>query len=221
MKTRRIRTILFQGDSITDCGRVRDLQDEENNLKAMGLGYPKFIGAKLLTDYPTHEYSFYNRGISGNRVVDLYARWKVDCLNIKPDLVSILVGVNDTWHDKDSSNGVEPDRYEVMYRMLLEWTQWVLPETIIVLCEPFVLNCGVVREGWIPEMDARRMIVRSLAKDFNCPFIPFQSMFNEVSTTAPAEFWAQDGVHPSLAGHNKMAEFWLEHIKLDQDDSFI
>ena len=129
--------ILFQGDSITDAGRARDAALPANT--GLGLGYPHLIAGRLLSQCPKRGYQFFNRGIGGNRVVDLYARWKVDALNMRPDLISILIGVNDTWHEFGSRNGVEVDRYATVYRMLLEWTRKELPQTKLVICEPFVL----------------------------------------------------------------------------------
>lgn len=208
------KKILFQGDSITDCGRNREFQDEANNNQAMGLGYPKMIAAQLLSQYPVENLYFFNRGDSGNRVVDLYARWKVDCLNSKPDLLSILIGVNDTWHGMNEKrpNGVEPERYETIYRMLLEWTKQELHQIQLVICEPFVLKCGVVEDAWITEMDIRRSITKKLAKEFDAIYIPFQNMFDQAVAEAPAEYWAKDGVHPTLAGHQRMADLWLSTV---------
>ena len=133
------KVILFQGDSITDAGRNREQQGVVNGpYGGTGYGYPLFASARLLADQPQAGLQFYNLGISGNRVVDLYARWKIDALNIKPDILSILIGVNDTWHEKARQNGVEVPRYEMIFRMLLEWTKKELPETKLVLMEPFV-----------------------------------------------------------------------------------
>lgn len=208
--------ILFQGDSITDCGRNRDLCGESNSAPALGMGYPKIISASLLSHQPADNLSFYNRGISGNRIVDLYARWKIDCLNLKPDVLSILIGVNDTWHGKNENNpnGVGTERYEQFFRMMLEWTMLELSQVQLILCEPFVLRCGVVTDDWVAEMDERRRIVKKMAHEFDALFIPFQDMFDRAVEEAPAEYWAHDGVHPTLAGHCRMSEFWLEKAGL-------
>ncbi len=135
--------ILFQGDSITDCDR------RSTTPEGLGAGYVA-EAAKAL-DPATIE--VINRGISGKRVEDLYARWKPDALHLRPDVISILIGVNDTWHEFLGGNGVEVDRYASIYRLLLEWTKDVLPDVRLVLCEPFVLPCGVVGEGWRDEID--------------------------------------------------------------------
>ena len=197
--------ILFQGDSITDCDRRRDTDAAEVRRPELGRGYVAIIASKL------QGWEALNRGISGNRVVDLYARWKPDALHLKPDAISILIGVNDTWHEFRSRNGVEVPRYNVIYRMLLEWTRTVLPEVKLILCEPFVLPCGVVGPGWREEIDERRRVVKSLAEEFGTAFVPFQEAFDHALAGHPAEYWAADGVHPTPAGHDLMAACWLQH----------
>lgn len=119
--------ILFQGDSITDAKRNRDIP-QANFGQALGVGYCNYVAARLLRERPGDNLQFYNRGVSGDRIVDLYARWKVDAINLKPDVISLLVGVNDTWHEFSHHNGVEVDRYEVVYRMLLAYTKQQLPD---------------------------------------------------------------------------------------------
>jgi lysophospholipase L1-like esterase len=205
-------TILFQGDSITDCGRNREAGSTPNNLEGLGRGYALMAAAELLITRPADGLRAFNRGISGNRVVDLYARIQGDILNLKPDLLSILIGVNDTWHGKnpDWSNGVAIPKYERIYRDLLNEVSEALPTVKFVLCEPFVLRCGVVRDDWVEEIDERRAVVAKLAKEFGAVLVPFQSMFDEAVNLAPSEYWAADGVHPSAAGHLLMAKCWLE-----------
>jgi lysophospholipase L1-like esterase len=203
-------TVLFQGDSITDCGRNREII--EPNL-AMGEGYAMLTASKLLAAYPEKEIKCYNRGISGNRVVDLYARWKIDALNLKPDVISILIGVNDTWHEFGSNNGVEVPRYARVYHELLSWTKEALPDVKLILCEPFVLTFGAVGEDWVPEINERREVVRKLAKEFDTVFIPFQSIFDKAVKKAAPEYWLRDGVHPAYAGHELMSQAWLDATK--------
>lgn len=205
-------TILFQGDSITDCGRSREAAAAPNDLLGLGQGYAMMAAAELLSTRPADCLRVFNRGVSGNRVVDLYARIQGDILNLKPDVLSILIGVNDTWHGKnpDWSNGVAIPKYERIYRDLLNEVREALPNVKFVLCEPFVLRCGVVRDDWVGEIDGRRAAVAKLAKEFGAVLVPFQSMFDEAINQAPPEHWAADGVHPSAAGHLLMAKCWLE-----------
>lgn len=198
--------LLFQGDSITDAGRERE---EGGSGDPLGSGYPSFLAHRLAAK---PSYRVLNRGISGNRVVDLYARWKPDALHLKPDLISILVGVNDTWHEKNNGNGVEVDRYAQIYRLLLEWTRRVLPDVRLVLCEPFVLPCGVIEPDWRTEIDERRAVVAELARDFDARLVPFQREFDEALAEHSADYWAKDGVHPTPAGHELMASCWLRHV---------
>jgi len=199
--------ILFQGDSITDAGRNRE---DAGNL---GYGYVVMVAGNLMERYAGQSISVCNRGISGNRVVDLYARWKIDAINLKPDIISILIGVNDTWHEFACQNGVEVERYEMVYRQLLDYTLKNLPAVQLVLCEPFVVPCGVVTSEWIKEIDQRRQVVRTLAKEYKTLFVPFQELFNDCLKKAPAEYWCADGVHPTSAGHHAMAQAWIKAVE--------
>ena len=202
------KTIVFQGDSITDAGRDYDLKLPAN--KGMGIGYPFLVMAQLRASEPEKDWQIYNRGISGHQIVDLYARWKRDALNLKPDILSILIGVNDTWHEDINQNGVEVPRYAQFYRMLLEWTRQVLPETKLVLMAPFVLPFGAVQPHWLPEMDARIAVVKKMAEEFKTVFIPTQTILNDALKKAPQEYWLRDGVHPTSAGHMLLAQAWIE-----------
>jgi lysophospholipase L1-like esterase len=206
--------ILFQGDSITDCGRFRDAEDTANHLGALGSGYAMMAAANLLAGMPAADLQCYNRGISGNRVVDLYARIRKDIINLKPNVLSILIGVNDTWHEFafPGKNGVPVPKYQRVYREMLEEVREQLPEVQLVLCEPFVLRCGVVTDDWIGEIDQRCEVVARLAQEFDAVLVPFQSMFNEAVKSAPPAYWAEDGVHPSAAGHQLMAQTWLSSV---------
>lgn len=199
-------TILFQGDSITDCGRARENIPVNGGL---GIGYANAIAAQLLATRPADGLTFLNRGISGNRIVDLYSRIKCDVINLKPDVLSVLIGVNDTWHEFGSQNGVDVPKYERVYRDFLKEVRDALPGVHFVLCEPFVLSCGVVTKDWVAEMDRRRAVVRKLAAEFAAVFVPFQGMFDAALKEAPPEYWARDGVHPTIAGHYRMAQAWL------------
>ncbi len=205
------KLILFQGDSVTDCGRSR--ADNLLDNQGLGEGYPMLVSAMLNGDEPGAGYKIINRGISGNRVVDLYARWKIDALNLKPEILSILIGVNDTWHEKGCGNGVEVPRYEKVYRELLTWTKEALPDCKIVLCEPFVLQFGAVGEDWLPEMAERGAIVKKLAAEFGAVFVPFQTVVRDAAAISKPELILADGVHPRLAGHQIMAKAWIKEVK--------
>lgn len=201
--------VLFQGDSITDCGRSRDVNGFNTGL---GTGYALMIAAQLLSSRPADGLRFSNRGISGNRIVDLYARIKADVVNLKPDVLSVLIGVNDTWHEFGNGNGVAVPKYERVFREFLGETRESLPHARFVLCEPFVLECGVVTKEWVAEMAQRRVVVKKLAKEFDAVFVPFQTMFDHALELAPPEYWAADGVHPTAAGHMLMTHAWLKAV---------
>lgn len=202
--------ILFQGDSVTDCGRNR----EQNTL---GCGYPVMIAGRLGPRQPG-KFEFINRGISGDRIVDIYARAKKDIWNLKPDVMSLLVGVNDVWHEILEKNGVEADRFERIYRMLLQDTQERLPNLKIILLEPYVIQgVSTVKDGvweqFHENVCERAQSVRRLADEFKLPLIPLQSIFDEACTQAPGEYWLQDGVHPTENGHGLIAEAWLKTFR--------
>ena len=205
-----VKTILFQGDSITDCGRVRD--NARSVSQALGQGYPTLIAARVKNNDWSKKYNFINRGISGDRVVDLYARWKRDALNLRPDVISILIGVNDTWHEQNYGNGVEPERYDRFYRMLMDWTKEALPGTRMILLEPFVLKFGFVTDAWVSEIDIRRQMVKKIAEDYGAVFVPLQEIISEkAAEAADPEIVLADGVHPTLFGHQIIADQYLKY----------
>lgn len=203
-----MKTILFQGDSITDAGR------NFSNPQDLGPGYAGLIGAELDCTYP-QQYTVLNRGIGGNRVVDLYARWKADCLNLKPDILTILIGVNDVWHELSYQNGVEADRYEKFYRMLLDETKAALPDVKIILMEPYLVKGTATEENWgyfSSEVAIRRDAVRRIAKDYQLELVPLQEIFDEACKNTPASWWTADGVHPTRAGHALIARNWMQYF---------
>ncbi len=202
-------TILFQGDSITDVGRDRN-RGGANDAKAFGDGYPKLIASGLLCDHAAKKLQIYNRGISGNKVPDLAARWQQDCYDLKPDVLSILIGVNDIWHMLNGKYDGTVASYESGYKALLEETLEKLPGVRIAVCEPFVLRCGAVKDNWFPEFTNRLEAARRVAADLSLVRVPFQEMFDEAIKVAPPAYWAGDGVHPTLAGHALMAETWRQ-----------
>ncbi len=204
--------LLFQGDSITDAGRDRE-RGGFNDSAAMGRGYPMLIAARLLGDRGGDGLRIYNRGISGNKVPDLEARWAADTLALKPDMLSILIGVNDIWHKLNGRFDGTVESYEKGFLALLEETREAMPWTRIIVCEPFVLRCGAVNDSWFPEFEQRRAAAKRVAKAAGADWVPFQEMFDEALKDAEPEFWAADGVHPTLAGHGLMAKTWLEVVK--------
>ena len=205
-------TVLFQGDSITDAGRDKNNADP-NHPRALGNGYAALAATDLLVHAAPGELTVYNRGISGHKVLQLAERWDADCLELEPDVVSILIGVNDIWHTKNGRYEGTVEIYERDYDALLARTRAALPDVQLVVCEPFVLRCGAVKDDWFPEFDGYRAAARRVADRHDAVFVPFQSMFDEALALHPAEYWAKDGVHPSLAGRALMAKTWIEHVQ--------
>jgi lysophospholipase L1-like esterase len=204
--------ILFQGDSITDAGRDRSREGNTNDRNALGRGYVYSIATQLLADRAGDGLKIYNRGISGNKVFQLAERWDKDCLELKPDIVSILIGVNDIWHTLNGNYDGTVEKYERDYRALLDRTRKALPKVQLVICEPFVLRCGAVNDKWFPEFDKYRAVSRKMSKEFNALFVPFQSMFDNAVKQAAPSHWAGDGVHPSMAGAYLMGQEWLKVV---------
>jgi lysophospholipase L1-like esterase len=216
IKISKGEVILFQGDSITDAGRSRDKgkADVANNQPGLGNGYAWLAAGQLLVDRPADGLRMFNRGISGHKVFQLAERWQTDCLDFKPDVLSILIGVNDFWHTQDSNLGYKGtvEIYERDYHALVERTKKALPRVKLIVCEPFVLRCGAVKDSWFPEFDRYRAAARRVADKHRATFVPFQAMFDAAIKFAPPEHWAGDGVHQSAAGAALMAHFWLKAV---------
>jgi len=209
-------TIVFQGDSITDAGRSRDREkmSAPNNQPGLGNGYAWLAGAELLVGRSDDGLKVFNRGVSGNKVFQLAERWQTDCLDLKPDVLSILIGVNDIWHTLEPKLGYKGtvEIYERDFHALIERTTKALPKVKLVVCEPFVLRCGAVKDSWFPEFDRYRAAAKRVADKQRATFVPFQTMFDEAVKYAPPEHWAGDGVHPSPAGAALMAHFWIATV---------
>ena len=204
-----MKKILFQGDSITDAGRSRD------NDSWRGNGYPTLVAARLGYDFP-NEYEFLNRGISGNRIVDLYARLKSDVLNLKPDIMSILIGVNDVWHEFSVGNGVSCSKFEKIYDMLISEILEELPDIRIIIFEPYVLKGTATEENWETfksEVELRAKAAKRIAEKYDLLFVPTQKLFDDAVKSAPADYWTADGVHPTAMGHEVIARAWIEEFK--------
>ena len=194
--------VLFQGDSVTDCGRTRG--DESS----LGEGYAMLVASWFTALYPEKTVKFINKGVSGDRVCDLKARWSEDCIQLKPTLVSILVGINDCWRRYDSNNPTSPEAFEKTYREILTQVK-ENTEAKILLCEPFVLPYPEDRKQWREDLDPKIHIVRSLAREFNAMLLPLDGLLNAVSVQKTKGFWAADGVHPTMSGHAIIAQEWL------------
>ena len=202
--------IVFQGDSITDAGRDKENQ-EANTARSLGHGYAHLAAAHLLGTYPKQNWQCYNRGISGNKVFQLAERWKEDCLDLQPDVLSILIGVNDFWHTLTHDYQGTVNVYERDLRTLLDLTRQQLPDVRLIIGEPFAVEGGrAIGPEWRPAFDAYRAAARQIAEDYGAAWIPYQSIFDEALNEAPVEYWCPDGVHPAVPGSFLMARAWLE-----------
>jgi lysophospholipase L1-like esterase len=210
--------ILFQGDSITDGGRQKGGADYNH---IMGQCYAYIIAADLGAQLPERNLTFINRGIDGNSVVDLAQRWQKDTLDIKPNMLSIAIGVNDTVFRKPADESVE--QFEAIYDKLLGDTLAALPKIKIVLCEPFLLPVGNTH-NWpqlndpntfkaeMTELKKHQDVVAKLAQKYNLPEVMLQKAFDDACKKAPPEHWSWDGVHPTYAGHGLMVQEWKRAV---------
>jgi len=198
--------ILFQGDSITDGNRGRS--EDPNHI--LGHGYVFIIAAKYGAAFAALDLNFMNRGISGNTVRELQKRWEKDTLALKPDVLSILIGVN------DQSHNVPLDEYERTYEELIAQAKTANPKLRLVLCEPFTLPVGPRKDGyetWRAGIQARQDVVAKLAAKHDAALVHFQPVFDAACKAAPAEHWIWDGVHPTYSGHQLMADEWERTVR--------
>lgn len=199
-------TVLFIGDSITDGGRAKTGNDYNHT---MGQSYSFIVSAQLGYRLAERNLTFINRGVGGNRILDLAARWQKDVLDLKPDVLSILIGINDTFWTK----GMTFEEFEPAYDALLAKTLAALPNVRIILGEPFLLPVGKFKDDYaakLADLKKRQDVVARLAAKYKLPLIRYQQLFDEALKRAPAEHWCWDGVHPHYAGHGLMAEEWLK-----------
>ena len=197
--------ILFQGDSITDCGRSRDHDGFRGN------GYANFVTAELNFEHPG-EYEIINRAVSGNRIVDLYARIKADLINLRPDILSVHIGINDVWHEVGGKNGVDAEKFEKIYDMFLSEVKAALPDVKIILLGAFVTKGAATEGAWDyfePEAKKRAESAKKLAEKYSCVFVDVQSEFDKALERHPEPYWTHEGVHPTEAGHELMKRAWM------------
>ena len=198
-------TILFQGDSITDAGRNYATDD-------LGPGYPGKVGAYLATFCADKNVKVINKGISGNRVKDLKARWQAECIDLKPDILSILIGINDTWRRYDSSEPTSCAAFENTYREILTDVKEHLPNCRIILIEPFIIPVDPRKEEWRVDLDPKIGAIRKLAREFGADYIPMDGLYQELCAKEDPALYSGDGVHPNDAGHAFLAKQWLMRL---------
>jgi lysophospholipase L1-like esterase len=190
------RTIVFAGDSVTDCGRREDPE-------RLGDGYVR----NLFDDLGPQRPRIVNVGISGNRAVDLEARWQTDVLAQEADLVSVLIGINDTWRRYDKNDPTSTEDFETSYRALLEPLQAKL-----VLVEPFLLAVKDEQLTWREDLDPKIEVVRRLAAEYDAILVPADVEFTRQAALVGATTLADDGVHPTAAGHRLLADLWRRTV---------
>lgn len=208
-KIKKNNHILFIGDSITDVGRSRNFDGD------LGDGFPFLIAAELYHRYPNANLSILNRGVSGDTLAQLKNRWEEDCLNLDPDLVTILIGINDVWQSFEkrmSPSQEELDLFEKNYRYLLK-SLAQRTDARVILMEPFALPYPKDRQVWRKHLDPRIQIVRRLAKDYHATLIPLDGYLNAKGIENDYKtYTGDDGVHPTLTGHAAIAKTWLDYL---------
>lgn len=194
--------ILFQGDSITDAGR--DYSDIHN----LGGGYPKYTAELIKNRHPGTEFEFIDLGISGNRAENLRDRWQKDCIDYQPDLVSILIGINDTWHRAGDKNWMPHEYFEECYRCILTEIKQKTNAKILIL-EQFLLPVAD-KEFFHVDLDPKIQVTRRLAREFADAFIPLDGIFASHCIGETPTAWAADGVHPTEAGARLIAGYYAD-----------
>jgi lysophospholipase L1-like esterase len=199
------RILLFQGDSITDANRDR------SNPRHLGYGYVPHIQAFYPDDV------VYNRGVSGDRTVELLERWQKDCLDLNPDILSIYVGVNDVWHKHKWNKPMTLDLFEANYRKLIDSIKRHNPNVKILLISPFVFPFGDFQPHWRPDLDGEIAIIERLAGEYGALHLPLEKILFEQAKSIPMKELADDAIHPTPLGHRIIAEAIRE--KIDRFDS--
>lgn len=184
--------ILFQGDSVTDAGRDR------SNPKNMGFGYPKCASAMIADAYPHVDFEFINLGISGNRTEHLVARLQSDVVDVAPDLVILLIGVNDVWHRHLENIETTSEYFENNLRTILTTIKQKI-DAKLVMIEPFLLY-GSDKMHMLEELDEKIRIERALAQEFADAYVPMQAIFAAQTIHTPYTEFSPDGVHPNAGG---------------------
>jgi lysophospholipase L1-like esterase len=199
--------VLFQGDSITDCGRSR------TDGNSLGEGYPAKIAGLWRNLFPASALKFLNRGVSGDRAVNLVERYDADIKALKPDLVSVLIGIHDTWRRYDANDPTSAEKYGENYRILLENLKRDLPSAFIVIIEPFLLDSDPAKAVWREDLDPKIHAARRLAREFADVFIPMDGLFARYAAEGVKDAdMSADGVHPTARGHGIIAAEWSKAL---------
>jgi lysophospholipase L1-like esterase len=198
-------TIVFIGDSITDADR------NFHHYKPFGFGYVNFVANFLLGKYPEYNLNIINTGVSGDTITDLKARWQKDCLDHNPDILSILIGVNDVWYQFDTAAelpyAVMLDEYQTTYRQLLTMVKQKC-NSQLVICEPFMF-CDDYNDPTFAHLRRYIEAVHRIAEDFDAVHVPLQKAIDERIKEVPPQKWSADSVHPEIWAHAWLAQQWI------------
>lgn len=205
--------ILFTGDSITDGFREKKYYRLSNHIRSMGDGYVQLTATRMNYQLPEKSLKVYNTGVNGDTIIKMLDRLQIDCIALKPTVVSILVGVNDFNVAFSATGKGDPERYEREYRELLTRIREALPGVRFIIGEPYALKGAREKiDQWYPEFESYPKIARRIADEFGAVFIPYQSIYDKAAAGAPARYYSTDGIHPSLAGVHLMSDAWLSYV---------
>ncbi len=199
MKVKNNMVILFQGDSITDCAR------DYSNPYSLGEGYPKYAAEYIKEKYPDYNFTFINKGVSGDRSIDLVRRWQKDCIDLKPDFVSILIGINDTWRRYDSNDETSAGEYERNFRSILRETKSKLGVPVMIL-SPFLIEITPEQNMWREDLNPKIEISKKLAEEFGCIYVALDEIMAKAALTVDKKLLSEDGVHPAEEGKKVIAK---------------
>lgn len=196
--------IVFQGDSITDAGCWGDP-------RGLGMGYPKMVADHISSFYTSMNITLYNRGISGNRSIDLVNRWDRDCIDLHPTIVTLLIGINDTWRKFDSNSPTSTEEYRSNCENIMKRTKDAGAQLVVL--EPFTIPKGVITTEWYADIDPKINALRELSRKYADAYVPLNGIFAKLSIETSPDIWSGDGVHPSEAGHRIIADEILKIIE--------
>lgn len=204
--------VLFQGDNLglSHLSNV-NLDDSDINQGQCNMDFSHIAAGLFGATYPELDIIFENRSISGNTTYDLLSRWQADCVDLHPDWISILVGIHDTRCGFEDDMFITAKEFETNYRAILEQVR-LQTKASLILCEPFLLPVANGQNAWREDLDGKIHAIRSLAREYGAIYVPFDGTFAQASCRQEPEYWATDGLHPTLAGQGLMAKAWLDAI---------
>ena len=209
MKLQKNDKILFQGDSVTHAFRK---SEEVGTSYRLGAGWVMMLAAQLQGEHPELDLQIENRGECGHGVSDLLARWDADCIALKPTLLSLLVGVNDSIATMRYGTERPVAEFKSNYMKLLDRTRAALPGIRLVLCEPILLEAELVTAAWRDDLRGRQEVVRELATAYGAVFVPLQQRFDKAAAQTGPAYWLFDGIHPNAPGQWLIMQSWLHFV---------